>query len=107
MSGLPAGVATRTFRRELEHLGLNSSLMASFGLDSTQGVGVSADPGALLGQAFGGGANRFVGGMNVALVSAGDDGLTPLSSMPLLSLGALSSNQGKEYRGLDLHSNST
>ena len=105
VGGLPAGVATPTVRRGLEQLGLSSSLMVSFGLDSTLGVRVSADPSALLGQPFGGGANRFVGGMNVALMSAGNEDLTPLSSMPSLSLGALSPNRDKDRLGVDVASN--
>jgi len=103
VGGLPAGVATPTVRRGFEQLGLSSSLMASFGLDSTLGVRVSADPSALLGQPFGGGANRFVGGMNVALVSAGDDGLAPIRSTMSNSLGALSPNIGKAHTGGDFN----
>lgn len=98
--GLPAGVTTPTVGRGLEQLGVSSSLLSSHGLDAALGVRISADPSAIVGQSFGFGSGRTVGGMNMALVSAGGD-LTPLPSTLSFPLGAQSPNRGKEQSGSD------
>ena len=102
VGGLPAGATTPTVGSGLERLGLSSELMAGFGLDAATGVRVSADPTAVLGQSFGVGGGRFVGGLNMALVSAGDDDLTPLTSSLSMNLAALSPNHGKTAAGPDI-----
>ena len=101
VGGLPAGAITPTVGSGLERLGLSSDLMAGFGLDAATGVRISADPSAFGGQAFGVGGGRVVGGMNVALISAGGDELTPLSSALSLGLAARSPNHGKTTDGPD------
>jgi hypothetical protein len=103
-SSLPSVGRTDAMTR----LGLTSELLGKVNLANT-GIRIGVDPSALLGTKFGGPGPLLVGGVNVGLISAGDDEeLAPI--VPVDNGKALHNygpNSGKVAKGADKREGAT